>query len=432
MMTPFKTLFAVLLLLTAGSDLFSQDAGKKEAEKKALTSLRFHGGTVLSAEFMPEGFLNPTVLNVSRFEPPSRITSDIAYATVIVKLDSGRSLSIYDYTLINRRKDEFKCIGVREGDGPYDAERWEIPDTKPDRLYSLLFKVQLPAFNDRNEYTLRYMLNKSKPEDLLIPFVKINRAFTLASKIPAEGIIGIDSEPPPPPPKPAEEVKKDNAQAPTKEEASPASDSMLKFVPDAKTDEAIYVLDLVKSNDVVKYEVDKHLTFNKPFDRISYYVELKTEAGELQYVYVSMDAFTSDLGKIGVPTVESKAKFQQLVNNMNVSSNVKGIVTGNGLKGNIEFWPNNYNEKNVSSVPNASDTVMDFGDEVVEPESGYGSMQIHNYDAKQTVFAYNNWREGNNADLGFGNSTGKATDWTFTKNSGTYKVKLIKILVHPK
>ena len=68
-----------------------------------------------------------------------------------------------------------------------------------------------------------------------------------------------------------------------------------------------------------------------------------------------MDAFTDDLGKIGVPTVQSGAHFQQNVANMNVYSNVKGIVTGTGLAGgNIEFWPNNYGPANAANVPNAS------------------------------------------------------------------------------
>ena len=68
-----------------------------------------------------------------------------------------------------------------------------------------------------------------------------------------------------------------------------------------------------------------------------------------------MDAFTDALDKIGVPTVKSGARFQQNVANMNVYSNVKGIVTGTDLAGgNIEFWPNNYGPANSANVPNAS------------------------------------------------------------------------------
>ena len=69
------------------------------------------------------------------------------------------------------------------------------------------------------------------------------------------------------------------------------------------------------------------------------------------------------LDKIGVPTVKSGAHFQRNVANMNVYSNVKGIVAGTGLAGgNIEFWPNNYGPANSANVPNASAEVCDFGD----------------------------------------------------------------------
>ena len=81
-----------------------------------------------------------------------------------------------------------------------------------------------------------------------------------------------------------------------------------------------------------------------------------------------MDAFTDALDKIGVPTAASGARFQQNVSNLNVYSNVKGIVTGTGLTGgNIEFWPNNYGPANSANVPNASGQVYDFGDEPVGP-----------------------------------------------------------------
>jgi sialate O-acetylesterase len=139
------------------------------------------------------------------------------------------------------------------------------------------------------------------------------------------------------------------------------------------------------------------------------------------------------LDKIGVPTAKSGARFQQNVANMNVYSNVKGIVTGTGLKGgNIEFWPNNYGPVNSANVPNASGQVYDFGDETADPEDGYGSMQVHNHDAKQTLFALNHWREGSRADLGIGNQPAENTDWTFAGNAGSYQMKRLRVLVHCK
>jgi sialate O-acetylesterase len=75
----------------------------------------------------------------------------------------------------------------------------------------------------------------------------------------------------------------------------------------------------------------------------------------------------------------------------------------------------------------------DFGDQISEPADGYGSMQVHNYGAKQTIFAFNNWKSGNGADLGIGNGgTGKSLDWTFTGNSGTYTLRNLRVLVKMK
>ena len=59
-------------------------------------------------------------------------------------------------------------------------------------------------------------------------------------------------------------------------------------------------------------------------------------------------------------------------------------------------------------------------------------MQIHNIDAKQTLFAINKWNAGSGADLGIGNSTGKTRDWTFTGSASSYSAKRLRIFVRPK
>ncbi len=87
-----------------------------------------------------------------------------------------------------------------------------------------------------------------------------------------------------------------------------------------------------------------------------------------------MDAFTTDLAKLGVPKLASKARFQMPVAHMNVLSSGSRITTGKDLVGNIEFFPNNYGPQNAAGVPNASDAVWDFGDEIAEPER---RLRIH-------------------------------------------------------
>ena len=190
-MKPNIKICSLLVLLLTAAALFSQET---VPEKKKARTMRFHSGTILSAELLPENPAFPvTVTNVSPFEPASKVTSNPAYASVVVKLDPGRSISVYDYSLVNNMKTDFKCIGVREGEDVFDAEKWEFENTNPDKLYTLLFKVELPPENGKSEYAMHFNLNKNTPEDVLIPFVKIDRPFTPASKIPADGIIVSDS-----------------------------------------------------------------------------------------------------------------------------------------------------------------------------------------------------------------------------------------------
>jgi sialate O-acetylesterase len=213
----------------------------------------------------------------------------------------------------------------------------------------------------------------------------------------------------------------------------PKRDVLVLKVPEAKDYQLVYDLDLAKLGPSIKYDVDNQAKIHQPFDRIAYFLELQGTDGNTQYLYVSMDAFTDALDKIGVPTAKSGAHFQQNVANMNVYSNVKGIVTRTGLAGgNIEFWPNNYGPANSANVPNASAQVWDFGDEPSGQADGYGSMQVHNHAAKQTLFVLNHWTEGSHADLGIGNQATGNPDWTFAGNAGSYQVKRLRVLVRCK
>jgi sialate O-acetylesterase len=213
----------------------------------------------------------------------------------------------------------------------------------------------------------------------------------------------------------------------------PKRDLLTLKVPEAKNYKLVYDIDLAKLGPNFACDTDNASNLTGSFDRIAYCLELQPADGQTQFVYVSMDAFTDSSAKIGIPTVQCGARFQQNVANMNVYSNVKGIVTGTALAGgNIEFWPNNYGPANSGNVPGASGQVYDFGDEPADPSDGYGSMQVHNHDAKQTLFAVNHWREGEKADLGIGNQSQGNPDWTFAGNAGSYKSKRLRVLVRLK
>ncbi|MDF1739372.1 MAG: autotransporter-associated beta strand repeat-containing protein, partial [Verrucomicrobiales bacterium] len=192
--------------------------------------------------------------------------------------------------------------------------------------------------------------------------------------------------------------------------------------------------DGVNGSNPFPYAVNNTATV-QPFDRVAYYLELDSGSG-LEWVYVSMDAFTTDLAEIGIPNGSDLFVHQQIVNNMNVFASAgSGITTGTGLStGNIEIWPSNYGGSNGNSIPNAG-SGFDFGDSGASTSLGYGSFQIHNHDldgtgpgtAGQTIFAYNDWR--GSGDLGIGSQSSVDLDWTFSNNIDSYSVKRMAILV---
>ena len=130
------------------------------------------------------------------------------------------------------------------------------------------------------------------------------------------------------------------------------------------------------------------------YDRVAYFLALRKADAPIQYVWVSMVPFTQDAAKLGVPASSANASFRQWVRDMEVRTNVDGVEAGTGIRGYIEFWPNKYVPQNGDQIEGASDEVFDFGDSPGNPREGYGSMQIHNPSARQTVLAVNRWWDG--------------------------------------
>ena len=191
----------------------------------------------------------------------------------------------------------------------------------------------------------------------------------------------------------------------------------------------VYELDLNELGSTIHYSIDRSEDITD-FDRIGYLVELESAAFGPQALFVSMDAFTDDVKKIGVPEFSTDAFFQQSVENLESYSTVPSL-NHKKINGNIEFWSNNYAPQNTSNVPGGSNSLYDIGDSIAEPLNGYGSMQIHNTKGKQTLFSLNHWGMGDGADLGIGNSDGSTRDWTFTKNAGDYSSKRLRVYVRP-
>ncbi|MBQ3350447.1 MAG: PEP-CTERM sorting domain-containing protein [Thermoguttaceae bacterium] len=177
-----------------------------------------------------------------------------------------------------------------------------------------------------------------------------------------------------------------------------------------------------------------------PLKRVGYYMTLEKADGSVDYAYAGYDATTNDLNQLGLPFDGSVR--QQTVNNMTVRSNVPGVVNGSGIAtGNIEMWNTDYNQNNSANIPNASGSEFDFGDNPTG-NGTYGSFQIHNYGAGQTVMALNKWNgqaSGNKSiDIGIGNNTGAgSSDYTFngdninTSNASQYQTRSLYVLAQP-
>ncbi len=213
----------------------------------------------------------------------------------------------------------------------------------------------------------------------------------------------------------------------------PKRDLLAMKVKESREYQLVYDLDLSKLGPNPVYDVDNAAKIDRPFDRVAYFLELTGADAKPQYLYVSMDAFTDRASALGLPTAASGIRWQQGVRNLHVFTNAKNVTAGTDLKtGHLEFWPNNYAADNAAGVDGASGGTYDFGDRPSDPLDGYGSMQVHNPAAAQTLFAINHWREGARADVGIGNQSANSPDWTFAANAGNYPAKRLRVLVRLK
>ncbi len=217
--------------------------------------------------------------------------------------------------------------------------------------------------------------------------------------------------------------------------ATSAPQPLEALTPLARGYRTVYRIDIPESpayNDApIEYAVNESAEITGLFDRVAYCLELQKPNEAPQFVFVSMDAFTQEIAKIGVPTLASGAIHQRDVARLAVASNVDGVPTGEDLgTGNLEFWYCNYGPRNSRPVPGASDTAFDFGDGDLRPGTkGYGSMQIHLPSRQATLIAFNRWGSGVPCDIGLGNRPTGNSDWTFAANAAQYSVRRLTVLV---
>ena len=186
-------------------------------------------------------------------------------------------------------------------------------------------------------------------------------------------------------------------------------------VPDAAEYETIYKLDAVKYNKN-DYITDNSLSFQGKLTKLAYYFKLTDKKGNVTWAFASMDPFTQDLADVGVPG----KSIQQVVNNLEVLSNMPGVEKGKFAAGYIEFTPFTYVGTKTNKISNGTNK-FDVNDKFTNTGS-YGCMQIHNHQKEQTVIAFNHFYSYM-PEFGIGNDPNpkKQPDWTFARNCSQYK-----------
>ena len=183
------------------------------------------------------------------------------------------------------------------------------------------------------------------------------------------------------------------------------------------------------------YSLDNSNLKLGPIESVAYRLNL----GGDNFCYASFSAYTNELSQYGVPTFTSGAVAQRYVQNLYYEAKSPSLnTTGTTVsQGNIEFWPYNYGGGNAKSIPNANavnsgNRSYDFGD-TCNYDNCYGSMQVHDYQNRTTVFAFNRWNNGLEACLGIGNNPDTSTgmDWTHKYTTASYETKQLDVFAKP-
>ncbi len=167
--------YFVLILLALSFRVCAQDgdlqyrADDNEADGKDVnfkTPQRFRLGEIVDAGISRRSvnIHNPDKLL------PLKMKSKI-YAVVRVKLDQGRSISIHDFSLIHNYKG-FNCVAISPVPGDFNAERRVFPASGANKVYDLLFVLDVPDFNAAITYrcALHYMFASTGMVDVDVKF----------------------------------------------------------------------------------------------------------------------------------------------------------------------------------------------------------------------------------------------------------------------
>jgi len=195
------------------------------------------------------------------------------------------------------------------------------------------------------------------------------------------------------------------------------------ILPDAHLWKSSYSLDIPLLKNKIEYNFDQYNynSHNLPFDRIGFYLHLGSTFGEAQYIWVSMDAFSSQHGDATLPGLNGLI-INKKVSNLEILSSVHGYIYQ--PNGHIRFSPYNYAPDSSGRV-GYNDTMLTYGE--------YGCFQIFDgdptFDGTHALISYNNFY--GIPDLGIGNYHEINKNWTLTNNAHIYNTRRLEIATQP-
>ncbi len=150
-------------------------------------TVAFRGGDLFAAELST---VKPDVIQENKYAFTENFDNKI-YAALVLKVASGRALSIYDYS-IQAFGTVYPCVAIRTGNGKFNAADWEIRNPSGSTFYTLLFVLDARQVGLKQVEQLELRSNFPPPERELqtIALKNLgNHPFTAPGSIPATGIM---------------------------------------------------------------------------------------------------------------------------------------------------------------------------------------------------------------------------------------------------
>ena len=189
----FAALLLAVLPFAAEAQSPSSSSNSVLTGGKSNTAVPFRAGTILSAEITRQ---KPQFDVESPFDTPA--FDNPAWIELIVKLDSGRTVSRFDYEL-EGTAGKYACFAVAEGADGYsvDSDKWTVKSPHPLKYYRLLFPVKQEEFagavNELIPVTLKVKLFESTlpGADFKVRVMPQGNPFTRVSAVKPEGICNL-------------------------------------------------------------------------------------------------------------------------------------------------------------------------------------------------------------------------------------------------